>query len=250
MARIRPLAHAPIIEALVDLRVHADTTVERLEQALQEKDFGYRRKGPILRGQFGFVINPQEVPAAQAMPATTSIVGVRLHSTDEKYVAQITTAGLTLSRLEPYQSWDALIEEAQRVWSVYRECAGPVRIHRTATRFINNLRLPLKSGERLQRFLVGLPDMPEDFPQTVSSFLQRFVVRDAPSGATAIFAQSLERFPPEGMPVPVILDVDVFREGLFPPDGAEVWKFLEELRDLKNRMFFGALTEQAVELYE
>lgn len=249
MARIRPLSRAPIVEALVDLRVRVPdgTTAQRLEKALEHQSFGYHRKGPIIRGTLGFVFNPQEVPAPQTHSAT-SIIGVRLHSADEKYVAQFTTEGFSLSRLEPYESWEALIAEAQRIWAEYRRCVAPISIHRTATRFINNLRLPLKGGERFKRFLTGLPQMPEEFPQTVSSFLQRFVVHHEATGATAVLTQALDQFPP-GPPVPVILDIDVFREIAFAADGPDVWTFLAQLRELKNIFFFGALTEDAVELY-
>jgi uncharacterized protein (TIGR04255 family) len=49
--------------------------------------------------------------------------------------------------------------------------------------------------------------------------------------------------------VPVILDIDVFRESRFAVDGNAVWDYLAQLRVLKNRLFFGALTDEAVELY-
>lgn len=118
MAQPRTLVHAPIVEALVDFRalLPETTTVERIEQALQDRDFGYRKVAPILRGSFGFVINPQVTPQAQPLLNSTSIIGVRLHSVDEKYVAQFTTEGFSLSRLEPYESWEALVAEAERIW--------------------------------------------------------------------------------------------------------------------------------------
>ena len=251
MARIRPLARAPITEALVDLRVQpADgMTVERLEQVLQSRNFGYHRKGPILRTHFGIVMNIQDGSPAQQVMGGSAIVGVRLHSADDKYVAQFTTESFTLSRLEPYESWEALIAEAQRIWSEYRACVAPISVHRATTRFINSLRLPLKPGERFERYLMGIPQMPPEYPQTVSSFLQRFVIQDDACGATAIVTQALEQVP-ETPPVPVILDIDVFREARYPPDTTQVWDFLADLRALKNRLFFGALTEEALRLYE
>jgi uncharacterized protein (TIGR04255 family) len=250
MAGIRPLARAPIVEALVDLRVHApeNVTVERIEAMFATRNFGYQKIAPIIRGTFGVVFNPQDAPITKLTPSTSTIVGIRLHSADEKYVAQFTTEGFTLSRLEPYESWEALIAEAQRVWREYKICVTPTSIHRAATRFINNLRLPLRIGDRFERFLTGMPDMPSEFPQAVSSFLQRFVIQDDATGATAVLTQALNQVPPVP-PLPVILDIDVFRETLFSPDGAEVWNFLAELRKLKNRFFFGALTDEAVELY-
>jgi len=250
MAQVRQLAHAPIVEALVDIKVQPaeGTTVESLEKTLSSRNFGYYIKGPVLRGQFGFVINPQDMPPTQQILNSATIVGVRMHSADERYVAQFTTQGFTLSRLEPYESWEALVGETMRIWSEFRACVNPAYIHRVATRFINNLRLPLKVGERFEQYLTGLPNMPAAFPQTVSSFLQRFVIYDEPSGATAVLTQALEAFPTEP-PVGVILDIDVFRESRFSVEGSAAWDYLAKLRILKNRFFFGALTEKAVELY-
>jgi uncharacterized protein (TIGR04255 family) len=250
VARIRHLDHAPIIEALIDFRVDvpAGTTVELLEQELENHAFGYRKIGPIFRGNFGMTFNPQEAPAAKALLGETKTLGFRFQSSDNKYVAQFTTEGFTLSRLEPYESWDTLISETQRVWRIYQACVASTRVSRTATRFINNLRLPLKPGDRFETYLAGLPSMPADYPQAISSFLQRFVVYEEKTGATAVLTQALEQTPTEP-PVPVILDIDVFRETKFTPDGPETWDFLGELHDLKNRFFFGAITESAADLY-
>jgi uncharacterized protein (TIGR04255 family) len=250
MATPRPLARAPIIEALIDFRVQVGEGigVEQLEKAIEDRDFGYHKKGPILRGHFGLMFNPQDVSMTFPTASETTIIGTRLHSANEKYIAQFTMEGFSLSRLEPYESWELLIDEAKRIWEVYLACAKPTRIHRTATRFINNLRLPILPGERFEKYLTGLPNMPPDFPQTISSFLQRFVVYDAPIMATAILTQALDQVTTVG-PLPVILDIDVFRETKFTCDSPDVWNYLTELRNLKNRFFFGALTEAAMELY-
>jgi uncharacterized protein (TIGR04255 family) len=251
MAKIRPLARAPVIEALIDLRTQAPEgmSVEKLEKTLEAQSFGYHKKGPIVRGNFGVMINTDASPSAPQMHGNSVIVGVRTHSSNDKYVAQFTIDGFTLSRLAPYESWEALVQETKRVWSIYTTCVAPVRITRVATRYINNLQLPIKPGDRFERYLTGLPNMPSDYPQTISSFFQRFVVYDEQCGATAILTQALEQIT-EATPLPVILDIDVFRETKFPVDSPDVWQYLAELRDLKNRCFFGALTEEAVELYQ
>lgn len=250
MASIRQLAHAPIVEALIDFRLQVPegTTVERFEEALKREDLDYYKKAPIVRSQVGFTINPQGNAVTQSMSGESTIVGVRMHSADERYVAQWTLGSFTLSRLEPYESWESLMTESQRLWAVYRDCVNPSRIDRAATRYINNLRLPLKQGERFDRFLKGFPTLPEDYPQQISSFLQRFVLRDDISGSTAVVTQALDAVTADGR-VPVILDIDVFREVKFLPDDQDVWNCLADLRATKNRLFFGALTEKAVELY-
>src|SRR6202023_3161199 len=115
--------------------------------------------------------------------------------------------------LEPDETWEALASEAQRVWRIYQACARPTRIQRTAIRFINNLRLPMNYGDRFEKYLTALPAMPSDFPQAISSFLQRFVIYDETCGATAILTQALDQVTIS--PLPVILDIDVFRETKF-----------------------------------
>jgi len=249
MAQPRHLPNAPIIEAVVDLRVLAekDATVEALEEALGRHDFGYRRKGPIIQGRFGFSINLEESPQAVTRSEPTTIVGVRLHSVDERYVAQFTLGGFTLSRLQPYESWENLIEETKRTWGVYLECLRPDHITRAATRFINNLRLP-RTPEPIEHMLKMMPVFPEELPQLLYGFLERFLIYDAERDATAILTQALDH-PPQEDAIPVILDIDVFRESRFSVNGSEVWDFLQQLRVLKNKIFFGSLTEAAVALY-
>jgi hypothetical protein len=48
----------------------------------------------------------------------------------------------------------------------------------------------------------------------------------------------------------VILDVDAFVATGFKPTDGTIWSTLEKLRELKNRSFFGTITELAAELYE
>ena len=94
-----------------------------------------------------------------------------------------------------------------------------------------------------------VPVFPDELPQMVASFLERFVMYDPETEATCILTHALDHPIPPG-PTPVILDIDVARELRFSVDDAEVWSFLERLRGLKNRVFFGSLTEATVELYQ
>jgi uncharacterized protein (TIGR04255 family) len=247
MAQPRHLSNAPITEGLIDLRVEAPAgvTVDTLVAAIaQRNNFGYTLKNPIIRSEFGFSLNVQQSRAIAHDPRATSI-GVRLHSPDERHVALLSIEGFTLSRLEPYGSWEDLLRETLPLWRGYAECLGPGTITRIATRYINNLRLP---STDLERFLDLLPRLPQGLPSAVSGFLQRYALQDALTQATVLLTEAL----PEastGPPVPVILDIDAFRHARFPMDDQTVWQYLEQLRVLKNRVFFTCLTEAGVELY-
>ena len=248
MARQRHLARAPITEALVDIHVmpREGLTFAALQDRIREAAFGYYVKNPISEGMFGFKL-PADGQQAETT-AESAQVGLRLHSMDEKYVAQYRLSGFTLSRLPPYEDWAKLLEETKRVWADYVERLKPVRVVRVATRFINNLRLPLEQGASYQTYLNKLVDVPDEAPQAVAAFFQRFQLVDAASGARVNLTLALDSTPASG-PAPVILDLDAFMSTNLEPTDPEVWSMLAHLRDLKNRSFFGTITDQAVELY-
>jgi hypothetical protein len=189
MARQRHLPHAPITEALIDIHVipRDGLTFAGLKSALNKANFGYYIKNPISQGTFAFSLAPDGQPPQTAADAAQ--IGLRLHSADEKYVAQFRLAGFTLSRLPPYEKWENLLEEARRLWAIYVERLAPTRVVRVD----------------------GMP---------------------APGSA------------------PVILDVDAFTGVDINPTDQKLWTILERLRELKNRSFFGTITERAAELYE
>ena len=245
----RHLRHAPITEAVIDLRVDpaAGTSVDDLVAALGRHDnLGYLQKGLLLHSEFGFSLKVEAEPKVMHEGRATT-TGVRLHSSDERYIAQLGVAGFTLSRLEPYESWENLVEEAKKLWRGYLECIGPGTVTRIATRYINNLRLPFTP--ELSDFLLLAPSIPQGLPEALSSFLQRYVLHDAATQTTSIVTEGLEEASPE-KPLPLILDIDVFRHTNLAVDDAAVWTYLEQLRGVKNRIFFGCLTEAGVALYQ
>jgi uncharacterized protein (TIGR04255 family) len=248
MARQRHFPHAPITEALIDFRVtnREGLTFAELKSSTDSIDIGYYVKGPISEGRFAFTLAPDGQPSTAT---ESSQVGLRLHSNDEKYVAQFTIAGFTLSRLPPYETWENLLAETRRLWAIYVESLSPKSVERIATRYINNLQLPLEPGASFQLYVNKLIDVPIEAPQAVEAFLQRFRLVDIESGARVIVTIALDGLK-AGVPAPVILDVDAFIAVTLKPMDGTIWSLLEKLRDLKNRSFFGTITEAAAELYE
>ena len=229
------------------LTPRAELDIQTLDEVLSAQNFGYYVKGPISQGTFAF-----ELPADGVQPKTNAAaaqIGFRLHSTDERYVVQWKLDGLSLSRLPPYQDWETLLTEFRRVWKVYRTCCEPQNVTRVAARFINNLRLPLLANESFQLYVNKLVDIPEDAPQAVAEFVQRFQLVDPEIGARVWLTLAL-RGAEVGAPAPVLLDVDAFVERLFGCDEESLWAVLENLRMLKNRCFFSTITEKTASLYE
>ncbi len=249
MARIRShLGGAPITEALIDLQVRPsnDDGLKEVQEFANSLE-GYEQVGPIMRLQTTWELSKEGGAKEQSL---SSELGVRLNSNDEKYVLQIRTNGFTLSRLEPYETWEVLLAEMRRLWSLYIDLVEPEVVTRVATRFINRLKLPMVPGEEFGDYLTKPPEVPEELPQAILSFMQRTVIPHPDNGVIANLIQLLEEGVTPDDHVPVMLDIDVYKMVNFGPDTEESWNLLETLRVYKNAIFFASLTEKTVELFE
>ena len=107
----------------------------------------------------------------------------------------------------------------------------------------------MQPGESYQIYLNKLVDVPEEAPQNVESFFQRFQLVDVESAARVNLTLALDATP-ANEPAPVILDVDAFVNTDLSPRDERMWEILTHLRELKNRTFFATITEETARLYE
>jgi uncharacterized protein (TIGR04255 family) len=187
--------------------------------------------------------------AQQEQPAKMHDLGLDgffFRSADAREVVQFRGDGFTFNRLTPYSSWDDIRPKAIRLFAMYLEVSRPLSVTRTATRYINRLAFP---NSRLSDYLTRQPSRAPGTDGTLLGFLDAVIVKES-SGATVSFSQRLERADgPDGVTA-VVLDVDAFKEGRLDASTAAVEPALELLHDLKNRVFFGSITETAAGLFE
>lgn len=243
MAKQRYLSKAPIIEAIVDIKVKLPldvdaTKLRTIHDLISEQ---YPKELEFTTGTFG-------MKKGKAPEVThKGIFGYRYTSNNGKQVVQANFEGFVFSRLKPYMEWESFCKEAHRLWLLYADFLSPELITRVALRYINRLGIPY-SCKSLGEYLVTPPMIPEKLPQGLSSFLNRIVIHEPVLQATAIIMQTLE--PVIGQEAaPVVLDIDVFKEGQFNVDGKDAWGIIGNLHDLKNKIFFESITEKTVELY-
>jgi uncharacterized protein (TIGR04255 family) len=250
MAAPRELAKPPITEALVDIRIVADTvvTVAHLAPLRGElrETFPKEDERRHMSGEFRF-------EAGKLLPPTSRDLGFHglwLTSADGTRVVQFRTNGFTFNNvgLGHYMGGEALIDEALRLWSRYAEVVQPSAVIRVGLRYLNRLDLPLQTGEEFQTYLTSPPELPEDAPQKVSNFLSRIVAHDE-TGALAIVTQKLDMGTDQLQAVLIDLDVAFLLEDGIPPTAEAIRPFVGVLRDLKNRTFFALLTEKTVKRF-
>jgi uncharacterized protein (TIGR04255 family) len=249
MAAPRELAQPPIAEALMDVRVVVEhpINIERLSPLRDEliQAFPKVDERRQVAGEF-------RVESGKLLPPTMRDVGFHglwMRTADETRLVQFRTDGFAFNNvgIGHYMGGEALLSEGLRLWSLYADVAGPAAVIRVALRYINRLELPLAVGDEFRKYLTTPPELPDEAPQKMSSFLSRTVAHDD-TGATAVVTQKLDTVPGAGA-VPVLVDLDVFFSKEIAPTSADLRPYLEMLRELKNRLFFSLITEDTVKLY-
>lgn len=247
MATPRHLSHAPITEAIIDCRIKAPArfNVDSFHALKANVGGDY----PRVEEQRGF---EAEVRIEQGQLSQSAkqrgLVGLIFRSKSGENVSQFRIDGFTFSRLRPYTSWEQIFPEAFRLWKMYLDVVAPEFITRIAVRYINRLRIPLPVGD-FSEYLCSPPVVPPELPRQVATFLTRIVIPASDFSADAAITQALER-PADPSFVTIILDIDVYRRKQFEVDDEKIRSEFEELRQLKNRIFFNSITEKAARLFE
>lgn len=240
------LKAAPSIEAVIHWQAHAGKKLE--SEALRAELTQRLPDYPILETQQDIQMG---MGAADGSPEFFQRVqwgGFRLQDEVSHHVVQFMPNGVIFSRLEPYEKWEIFTAEALRIWQLFVELAEPTVIQRLGVRYIN--RIPLGSGEQPSTYLnmkpYSLPGMdisPENFfykdtyqvpgyPYTI-----HWVRTIQPQQAAAANQQAL------------IVDIDVFTTQLLQLDQNTLTQRLQEMRWLKNKLFFSSITDTALERF-
>ena len=236
--------NAPITEALIDIRVElpSDVTLKTLEALHgQVKDrYPGKSKRVYVQGQFS---TGEEIGAA----AKQTVMGFLLSSADARQIVQVRLDGFTFSRLRPYGNWSELRGEGRRLWEIYRGGVSPRKIARVAVRYINQINIPIRAIDYKDYFRTT-PEVSPVLPQDLSGFFMQLQFPQADFGGLLILTQTA--VPPASPDMnSVILDLDVFKDGVEMLSDDELWALLETLRDRKNEFFEGCLTDKARELF-
>lgn len=245
MAKYAHLSRAPITEALIDIRIklREDLTVDKLNDIYKSISSQYPDRREHRQFQSRFELKESE--PSQAVVEIDKVDGYLCTSADKKQIVQLRLDGFTFSRLQPYENWERLRDEAKRLWKIYQESTSP-EITRVALRYINKFDIP-QPFKDFSDYLAAAPIVPRALPQGLSSFLTRLVISESSIDAIAIVTQALEQTVDPKF-VPIILDIDVFRQTPAGMSEDEAWKLIEKLRDFKNKIFFESITEPLKEM--
>lgn len=172
--------------------------------------------------------------------------GYRFATEDGKRIVQFQKNGFTYNQLSPYTNGDDLRSVALSAWSAYCQVARPDQVVRVAMRYINRLTVPrpFREADHLNGSFIPIAD------DTLVSeaFYHRSTYQDPTTDNKANLTVALE---PDVASENLLLtiDVDVFTTGEFGLVPDILSGALSGLRDLKNRVFFGVVSDSLVERF-
>lgn len=241
------LKAAPSIEAVIHWVAHAGKKLdlETLRGELTQRLPNY----PICQPQQDIQISAASVPdGSSELLQRAQWNGFRLQDEPGRHVAQFTPNGVIFSRLEPYEKWETFRTEALRFWDLFLELAEPTVIQRLGVRYIN--RIPLEKGEQ-----------PSDYLETGSSLLpglqvspESFFYKDTyqvPGYPYSVhWVRTIQpQQPTSADQQALIVDIDVFTTELLQLDQDVLTQRLQQMRWLKNKVFFSSITKTAQERF-
>ena len=239
------LSKAPIVEAALDIRVVPsvpwDETTLQSELKQRLPDFP---KVETLREA-----RVQIVPPGQpGKPAFKDVgcVGLKLHSTDNLHIVQFNKGAFVFSRLRPYADWGKFSQEALRLWAIYCGLLKPTEVRRIGLRFINRIVIKRDTVE-LADYYKYPPEPLKDLNWPLAGYLNHDVMRVPETPYSVNLIKTVQNVPGE---IGLILDIDVFMPSQFKYDELRIIERLEEMRWVKNKMFFGSITEKALEEFK
>lgn len=245
------LVKAPVVEAVIDIRTIAKVPWEeqsfkdRIIKALPE----YPQHESFHNYQTEFAIKKQEKqPVAQQYVKNLGWKGLRLKTQDKKNIVQFNNNGLAFSRLMPYEKWDIFCKEALRLWNIYISFSKCIDIHRIGVRYINKIITPTDDIE-LNDYFREAPQPPNGLELPFIGFLHQdtFLVPGY-NYKMNIIKTIQQHVMNEQKGLGLIVDIDVFYEERFDIDNDVLEVKLNEMRYLKNKAFFGTITNKALEI--
>jgi uncharacterized protein (TIGR04255 family) len=237
-----PYTRPPITEAVVELRFAAPQSIDHVEKVKSQ-----------LAGDYS--LPPQALQSLTISPGasapTLGLEGYRLFSADAANIAIISRSSISSSRLAPYTGWEDLVGRARANWAVWKRVAGWQQVARVGVRYINRIDVP-NPGDMpisIDNYLLFKPVFPMfEGHQPVDTFAINASMGVANSGFRLILNAGVTASPLVKT-TSFLLDIDISQESDLPNSDDALWLLIEQIRNVKNRVFEASITDAARKLF-
>ena len=238
------LDRAPITEAILDIAAETDARLTSTEEFARKVAGAYPDSSPVVSVEAFFAVTPGQSGMAGSQ---SNAIGRICWNSAKTRAVQARINGFTVNHVRSYESWAVLRGEAQELWKQYAEIVPPKKVTRLSLRYINRLTLP--SAGDLGQYMQTYPLLGPTLPNEMRNLFMRVEVPFT-ANRMAIIIQTVVPKEPGAEERDLILDVDAVSLKEFRAGDEEIWHELDELREIKNRCFFGSVLEATWRKYQ
>lgn len=241
---------APITEAVIEIRVVPQESMKRssIESLIETLKPDFPKQAPMRMVRMGMTF-PGQPEGGLNVSSSEQAIGFRLAKADDSRVLQLRRDGLAYSHMAPYSEWSVFKSEARPLWERYRSTFPDAKLNRCGLRYINRIDVPGKKVE-LEHYLRLYPEVPKSLPQQdlIGLVMSLQMPQEDIECMAAINQAQVE--PAIAGHLSFVLDIDLFRHGIGDWSDSEAWAYFEKLRDRKNVIFEGCITDRTRELID
>ncbi len=235
----------PVQEAVVSFHVEPGSATTQILSGLHS---GEEERYPVREATMTQALRFD--PASNSVTESSqSLDGWRIVTADRSEIAQFRQSQFVFSRLTPYVGWEAWRDEANRLWAKYRDATESTAITRVGVRYVNRIDIVPQVGRRIRDYLRFYPNMPEELPQGINSFVMRVETKLPQPSGTVVAINAGRTEPPSPGLYSVLLDIDVISTEHVAAGSDQVWELAEELHRIENGYFETCITDIARETF-
>jgi len=239
------LAKPPVVTAIFQLKF--DNGSVKVEDYLKYdhiimRDFQKRSENIESSLSFG---PATKIPLGKAQVSgvsNTRRIGYVYVTTDQKEKLSLSENDITFTTEKPYEGWNVFKEKVLKVLGILSPMMENVTVRRTSIRFINQFKFD-EFSDPTAYFNTQVSSTVGAMPFPIMRYGFR-ITYDIEEGIYSIVNQNAEHLPEKYV---YIFDIDVLNRNNLLYDVASLGEAMEGLRNIKNTIFFGNVTEKTLE---
>lgn len=249
-------SHPPITEALIDLRFEGSSMEEVGLRAFVEDQIKQRKGWSMkmlrqIEATWALHEAKESEDETSGSKIKNSFSGFVLVNENSSRSIQVKKNRITVNYSKEYTTWDDIISDAKEVTNAYIKVAMPAAITRVAARYVNRIPLPSNEFSDFKKLMKVPPPFPPILGSGVlTDFIIDRVIKNIDGGYSARINTSTVQPLPDEVNNSLYIDIDVFKTCQLEPSFEAAGVALNEIRIIKNKLFFGSLTEQTLESFD
>jgi uncharacterized protein (TIGR04255 family) len=240
----RKYAKPPIVEATIEVRTSEQLDRRDLERCRDRFKKRYEKVEDL--AEVSFAIAPGGAVTHQSKP-----IGYKLVAANAVDVLIVNAFSFVVSRLAPYVSWEALIDDVRQNYELYLKVVGRRPVTRLGARYNNRIDVPNVSMKERgwSDFVRILPSIPKEIASDVGIYYMnvqptfqdtnvKLIINTGPVTEVLLDHTSIQ------------LDIDAFMDSDMPTRVDGLWEKFAQMREVKNSVFESCITDATRKLFE